>query len=164
LRLARRSLGEGGPQKLKTIYMKKTLLLLSLLATLLGNKTQAQSKDEAAVATAVEALRKAMVDPTQAALSKLTAEELSYGHSSGKIQDKAQFIESLTSAASDFVSIDLTEQTIKITGNTAIVRHILSGNTNDGGKPGTVKLGVLTIWQKQKGQWRLLARQAFKLP
>jgi hypothetical protein len=144
--------------------MKKALLLLLLLATLFGNKTQAQSKDEAAVATAVEALRKAMVDPTQAALGKLTAEELSYGHSSGKIQDKAQFIESLTSAASDFVSIDLTEQTINISGNTAIVRHILSGNTNDGGKPGTVKLGVLTIWQKQKGQWRLLARQAFKLP
>ena len=144
--------------------MKKALLLLSLLAILFGNKIQAQSKDEAAVATAVEALRTAMVDPTKEALGKLTAEELSYGHSSGKIQDKAQFIESLTTAASDFVSIELTEQTIKISGNTAIVRHILSGNTNDGGKPGTVKLGVLTIWQKQKGQWRLLARQAFKLP
>jgi len=63
-----------------------------------------------------------------------------------------------------YFDIDLTEQTIKVSGNTAIVRHILSGNTNDGGKPGTVKLGVLTIWQKQKGQWRLLARQAFKLP
>jgi ketosteroid isomerase-like protein len=144
--------------------MKKALLLLSLLATLLGNKTQAQSKDEAAVATAVEALRKAMVDPTKETLSKLTAEELSYGHSSGKIQDKAQFIEALTSNASDFVSIELTEQTIKLAGNVALVRHTLSANTNDGGKPGTVKLHILTVWQKQRGQWKLLARQAVKLP
>jgi ketosteroid isomerase-like protein len=144
--------------------MKKLVLFLAFSAILFSARTQAQSKEEAAVATAVEDLRKAMVDPNKATLDKLTADELSYGHSSGKIQTKAEYIESLTSAASDFVSIDLTEQTIKLSGNTAIVRHILSGNTNDGGKPGTVKLGVLTIWQKQKGQWRLLARQAFKLP
>jgi ketosteroid isomerase-like protein len=112
----------------------------------------------------VETLRKAMVDPTKETLSKLTAEELSYGHSSGKIQDKAQFIEALTSNASDFVSIELTEQTIKLAGNVAIVRHTLSANTNDGGKPGTVKLHILTVWQKQRGQWKLLARQAVKLP
>jgi len=144
--------------------MKKALVFFSLFAILFGAKAQAQSKEETAVAAAVESLRKAMVDPDKAILDKLTADELSYGHSSGKMQTKAEYIESLTSAASDFVSIDLTEQTIKLSGNTAIVRHILSGNTNDGGKPGTVKLGVLTIWQKQKGQWRLLARQAFKLP
>lgn len=142
--------------------MKKLVLFLAFSAILFG--AQAQSKEETAVATAVEALRKAMVDPDKATLDKLTADELSYGHSSGKVQTKAEYIESLISAASDFVSIDLTEQTIRLSGTTAIVRHILSGNTNDGGKPGTVKLGVLTIWQKQKGQWRLLARQAFKLP
>jgi ketosteroid isomerase-like protein len=126
-------------------------------------KAKAQSKEETAVAAAVESLRKAMIDPSKATLDKLTFDELSYGHSSGKVQDKAAFMEALTSGASDFVSIDLTEQTIKVVGNTAIVRHILSANTNDGGKPGTVKLGILTIWQKQHGEWKLLARQAVKI-
>ena len=144
------------------MYMKKIALLL-FIAALFNTTMKAQSKDETAVASAVEALRKAMIDPDKAILDKLTADELSYGHSNGKIQDKAAFIDALITGASDFVTIDLTEQTIKVAGNTAIVRHVLSASTNDGGKPGTVKLGILTIWQKRHGQWILLARQAVKI-
>jgi len=143
--------------------MKKIVYLLMLIP-FLGFRSFAQSAAEKAVATAVESFRKAMVDPDKAVLDKLTVEELSYGHSSGVVQDKQEFIEALTSGKSDFVSIDLTEQTVKIAGNAAIVRHILSAATNDGGKPGTVKLSVLMVWQERNGEWKLLARQAVKVP
>jgi Domain of unknown function (DUF4440) len=69
----------------------------------------------------------------------------------------------LVSGASDFVTIDLSEQTIKVTGSTAIVRHVLSATTNDGGKAGTVKIAVLLVWIKEKKEWKLLARQAVKI-
>ena len=120
-----------------------------------------QSKEEHAVATIVTSFKQAMIDGDSVMLDKLTSDKLSYGHSGGHIQDKPEFIHSFTSGASDFVTLDLTEQTISVSGNTAIVRHILTANTNDKGKqPATVKLGVLTVWQKQHGQWKLLARQA----
>lgn len=122
-----------------------------------------QDKDEQAVTAAVESLRKAMIDPDQAKLDKLVVDELTYGHSSGVIQNKAEFIEALVSKKSDFVTIDLTQQTVKVVGNTAWVRHILSATTNDGGKPGSTKLSILLVWIKQRGQWRLLARQAVKV-
>jgi hypothetical protein len=96
-------------------------------------------------------------------LEKLTLPELSYGHSSGVVQNQAEFIEALTSGKSDFVSIELTGQTISIVNNTAVVRHYLSAVTNDGGKPGQTKLSILLVWQKQRGDWRLLARQAVKV-
>lgn len=124
---------------------------------------KAQSNDEKQVAAAVEVLKKAMIDADQLKLDALTAGDLSYGHSSGKIEDKAAFIKALVSGTSDFVSIGLTEQSVKVTGNTAIVRHTLSGSTTDGGKPANVKLSVLTVWQKQQDKWKLLARQAIKL-
>jgi hypothetical protein len=123
----------------------------------------AQEMGDPTLVMAVEALRKALIDPTKAALDKLTMDELSYGHSSGLIQDKVAFEEALLSGASDFVSIELTDQTMKIVGNTAWVRHKLNAVTNDGGKPGEAHLSVLLIWMKQKGQWRLLARQAVKV-
>jgi hypothetical protein len=123
----------------------------------------AQAMDDPTLVSAVEALRKALIDPDKATLDKLTMNELSYGHSSGLIQDKAAFEEALLSGASDFVSIDLSDQTLKVVGNTAWVRHKLSAMTNDGGKPGEAHLSVLLIWMKQKGQWRLLARQAVKI-
>ncbi|RYF14680.1 MAG: nuclear transport factor 2 family protein, partial [Flavobacteriales bacterium] len=60
--------------------------------------------------------------------------------------------------------IDLKNQTIKITGKTAIVRHELHAKTNDGGKPGDVHIGIMLVWQQQGNDWKLLARQAYKLP
>ncbi|HEY4336583.1 MAG TPA: nuclear transport factor 2 family protein, partial [Puia sp.] len=65
--------------------------------------------------------------------------------------------------SSDFVTVDLSNQTVKVVGNTAWVRHTLTATTNDGGKPGNAHLSVLLVWVKQKGQWRLLARQAVKI-
>ncbi len=144
------------------MLMKNTLYLLAGLLAL-SLSVQAQTKEEKAVAAAVETMRKAMIDPQKAQLERLAANELSYGHSSGKIEDKAAFVEALVSGKSDFQTIDLTEQTIKIAGTTALVRHKLSATTLDGGKPGTVNLGILLVWQQQQGQWKLLARQAYKL-
>ena len=136
---------------------------LSILLLFIGAAAFAigQSKEEQAVATVVTSFKQAMIDGDSLMLDKLTSDKLSYGHSGGHIQDKPEFIHSFTSGASDFVTLDLTEQTISVSGNTAIVRHILTANTNDKGKqPTTVKLGVLTVWQKQHGDWKLLARQA----
>src|SRR4051812_589678 len=104
----------------------KKLPVLIFVCLLFTVSTFAQTKDEKNVAAAVEFMRKAMVDGDRANLTKLAAEDLSYGHSSGKIQDKKEFVEAIASGASDFVTIDLTDQTIKVMGKTAIVRHKLS--------------------------------------
>ncbi len=141
--------------------MAKKIFLSSLIfmATL---SLKAQDKNEKAVATAVENLRKAMVDGDSVMLDKLTYAKLSYGHSSGHIDDKTEFISKLVSGKSDFVTMELSEQTIVINKNVAMVRHKLNATTNDNGKPGEVHLLVLLVWQKQHGSWKLLARQAVK--
>ena len=143
--------------------MIKKITALFVLACIACITVHAQSKDEQAVASAVESLRKAMVDGDSVQLDKIADKELTYGHSGGNIQSKAAFIHAFTSGQSDFVTIDLSGQTIQLYGSTAVVRHTLSASTNDGGKPGTVKISVMTVWQKQKKDWKLIARQAVKL-
>jgi ketosteroid isomerase-like protein len=142
--------------------MKKTFYLL-LLFVGISMSAQAQSKDEKEVAAAVEALKTALVSGKKSQLEAIAAPNLTYGHSSGLIEDKAAFVENIVSGKSDFVSIDLTDQTIKLDGDIALVRHKLSAKTNNSGTPGTANLGVLLVWKKQQGKWKLLARQAFKL-
>lgn len=122
-----------------------------------------QSSSEKKVAEAVENLRKGMVDPDKALLEGLVSDKLSYGHSSGALDDKAIFVDKLVSGKSDFVEINLEDQTISLSGEVALVRHTLHAKTNDGGKPGEVHLKILLVWQKQKGNWVLLARQAVKI-
>jgi ketosteroid isomerase-like protein len=143
--------------------MKKQFVFLFLLVVLFSVDTSAQSKKLKAVTQAVESLRKAMIAGDSSVLDALTKAELSYGHSSGRIEDKASFIKSLTSGASDFVTIDLTDQTVQVADETAVVRHLLSAQTNDNGKPGSVKLAILTVWVKEKRKWRLLARQSVRI-
>lgn len=140
----------------------KTILLIIMSLSVLNHTSLAQSQDEKEVAAAVESLRKAMIDATESSLKDLTSDALSYGHSSGMVEDKAGFIGRLLSGESDFKTITLSDQTIKITNNVAIVRHRLVAETADNGKPGNPNLSVLLVWQKDKGKWKLVARQAVK--
>lgn len=116
------------------------------------------------VEDAVGKLTKLMVTPDSLALDKIVLNNLSYGHSSGKIQSKQEFLHSLLSGESDFVDINLTDQTVVIQNKTALVRHTLNAKTNDKNIPGNVKLYILLIWSKEKSGWKLLGRQAVKVP
>ena len=114
-----------------------------------------------AVTAAVEALRKAMVAGDKSALDQLVADELSYGHSSGRLETKTEFIADLTSGKAGFSSIELSDQTITIVDNIALVRHIFVGASRRHGA--TMKLSNLTVWLQRQGQWKMVARQAAKL-
>lgn len=147
---------------MKSEFKAGLSLLVAMLMTV--NLGFAQSKDEAEVAKAVESLRVLLVEPTQKGLEAISSKDLSYGHSNGLVEDQKTFVESLMSLKYDFVTMDLTEQTIKVIGNAAIVRHILTAKTNDAGKgPGTAHIKVLQVWQKQGSKWVLIARQAVKI-
>jgi ketosteroid isomerase-like protein len=136
--------------------------VLAFAASTRSSRLFAQSNEEAAVLAAVEALSKAMLAADRAQLEALVAEPLSYGHSSGTIQTKTQFVEIIANRQTIYKSIVLTEPTTVIAGNDAIVRHAAAVEANVDGKPVSAKIGVLQVWIKQDGRWKLLARQAFK--
>lgn len=117
------------------------------------------------VTDAVEQLRSAMISADGTRLDQLASGELSYGHSGGQIQNKQEFISSFTSGESVFIHIEISNQTVRIIGNTAIVRHVLSAATNDKGKgAGSVNISILLVWIKNDEQaWQLAARQAVKV-
>ena len=143
--------------------MKKYLLLIVVLGCLVKIGF-AQDSDEKAVAATVELLRKAMIDGDQKSLESLAAGELTYGHSSGLVEDKAAFVQAIVTGKNDFKSITISDQTIKMVGkDLAFVRHNLKGEIKLlDGSTNTPDIGVLQVWQKKKSQWKLLARQAFK--
>lgn len=142
--------------------MKKILFVIPFIILITKN-TCAQKKEQIQVAKAVENLRKAMVDADSLMLDALAQDDLSYGHSGGAVDNKQIFIQKIVSGKSDFVTIDLEDQSILINKKAAIVRHILNAKTNDNGKQGEVHLKVMLVWQKKNGKWKLLARQAVKI-
>ena len=124
----------------------------------------AESADEAAVAQAIEALRKAFFGRIRPQLEALCAEQLSYGHSDGRVETKAQFINGVMTRKAILKSLTLSDHTIAIVGTTAIARHTWASESETDGKPTSTKIGVLQVWQKQGGTWQLLARQSVRPP
>jgi ketosteroid isomerase-like protein len=123
----------------------------------------AESAEEAAVEKAVEALRKALMEKDKTRLEQLAADQLSYGHSSGKVQTKAEFVDGVMTSKATVKSLIFPELSIAVVGNAAIARHLYESQSETDGKTNNVKIGALQVWQKQDGNWKLLARQGFKL-
>jgi len=143
--------------------MKNRYILSIILAFCTVIVFSQSNNDRQKLNTAVEELYKAMVDKDENALENLTAKDLTYGHSNGKIEDKAQYVDAILNGPFVFSSIVPDEQNIYISGRTAIVRHIFVAKGTNAGEPTDVRIGVMMTYQKQDGKWKLLARQAYKL-
>ena len=87
---------------------RRAVLTAAVAMMLAGTTTStmlAQSPENAAVEQAGETLRKLMINPDHPALERIFADRLSYGHSDGRVQTKAEFIDALVNGKSVFKSI-----------------------------------------------------------
>lgn len=140
--------------------------LLAALALMLAAVTPvyAQSADDAAVTKAIDALSKAIVAADKAALEKITWPELTYGHSAGKVENRKEFVDALVNKQSVINSIENVKLSSTFAGDVAVTRGTATFMV--AGAAGAVTKADLTlvlVWQKRNGEWRLLARQAFKV-
>ncbi|HXC27375.1 MAG TPA: nuclear transport factor 2 family protein [Stellaceae bacterium] len=131
-------------------------------ATMLRN-TAAFADDEASLKDAVEALRQAILTADKAKLDALTATELSYGHSSAVVQDKATFIDGVVNRKMTVKSLDFPDLKTGINGTSGWTRHRFVSDSEQDGKATHTDIGVLGVWQKQGSDWKLFARQGYKL-
>jgi hypothetical protein len=139
-------------------------LALGSVALMASSSAVAQSADEAAVAKAVEALRQAMLGQQRAQLEELCHAQLAYGHSDGRVETKAQFIEGVMTRKAIVKALTLSDHVITVVGANAIARHSWTSESELDGKATTTKIKVMQVWLKDGGSWKLLARQAARPP
>ena len=142
--------------------MKKILYLFTLLLTLTIT-AQAQTADEKAVDNAGKLLNRGLINQDIKLLNRLVLPNLSYGHSSGAIENKAAFTKAVADGPVRYISIDVADQTITITGNVAVTRQIQTLKLINDGKPTDLKIGNMLVWKKVQNTWKLLPKQGFKL-
>lgn len=137
--------------------------LSALALTGLPAAANADTSDAETIKKAVEELRQAMLAADKAKLEALIADQLSYGHSAGKLETKAQFIDVVASKKTVYKKLEFTDVTVTVVNSTAIVRHNWTGLSVSDGKESPSQIGVLQVWTKVGGAWKLLGRQAFKV-
>jgi hypothetical protein len=142
----------------------KGIILACIFFITFSGITYPQKKHEQEVKAAVESFIQGIIKADRQLLEAVTSENLVYGHSSGKVQDKAAFLDEVISLQpNDYLTIDLTNQTITVSGDVAVVRHIYSSEYLSNNEKKNLRIGNVLIWQKKHGKWKLLARQAYTL-
>lgn len=143
-------------------YLQKlrTKMFLLALVVMLNNSNSYGQNNE--VHQLLERLRNAVMQGDSGTLNKLTHRNLTYGHSSGLVEDKSQFIATLQNKETNFATLSFSEPTIIREQDIMVIRHIWTGKTKD--KPLIeLKLAVLLVWSKQAQGWELIARQAVRI-
>ena len=140
--------------------MKKIILLQGLL--LFAFISFSQTKEELQVIDNVKLLHGTIFGTKDSlTLEKLSAKEVTYGHSHGNLQDRKTFITSVSGNKSVYTNIEANNITVIINGKTAVSRYLLTGTeTNSKGKVTELKLNILQVWVKEKKEWKMMARQA----
>ncbi|CRL47392.1 nuclear transport factor 2 family protein [Pseudomonas sp. URMO17WK12:I11] len=143
--------------------MKNVKLLVGFLCLFSGYVAAAPAPGEREVASAVDHLTQAMLHKNISELKTLTAENLTYGHSSGKVQDKSEFIADIETGKSAFKTLEMQNQTINVSGDVALVRNHFSAQALKGTEVIPTEIENFQIWQKKGGKWLLVGRQAFHI-
>ena len=114
---------------------------------------------------AAEELRyRAMVDGDLATLDALCADELSYAHSSGARDTKAEYFAKLRAGFYVYHRIDHPVERVTVTGDTAIVVGRMTADLDVDGVGKTIDSLALAVWTRASGSWQLLAYAPTRLP
>src|SRR4030095_7786156 len=134
---------------------RRGLILPALALGLLMSVPAFAGADEDAVLKNVEAFRAAQAAGNAEALASLLAEELSYSHSLGQLDDKAKLLDGVAKANYKWTSLEYKNPTVRIVGPAAIVRFNFVGEQEFAdGKKTPQNLSILMNWQKQGNEWK----------
>src|SRR6476646_3781901 len=145
------------PQEI-TKNMKGALLLLLMV----GFGVAHGQTEEQKLASAIKDFHQALVNKNTASINQQTDKALSYGHSNGWVETKADVIKDLETGYLVYHSFK--EDSLKITINESIanVRFVADISATMNGNDTNVHLKVLEVWVKKGKRWILFARQGVR--
>ena len=142
-------------------------LLLSIVALCLAWVPCIRAEDArtAALAAADDARVAATKTADREKLAEIYSDDLRYAHSSGTVDTKQSYIESLTSGRTKYLTIEYEERTFTfpapgialMTGRAHVKVANATGEVD-------MVLSFLSVWREENGKWRFLAWQSCKLP
>ncbi len=136
------------------------ILVSILFSTLILAAAPASSKDDKEILAAMDAYKEAMIHKDGAALDKLLSNDLTYTHSGGQLETKADVIKSITAGKTIIEALDFSDTSVRLYGNVALVKgkvDLWHSKTN------IVHMNVLHVWVKGPQGWQMVARQATRL-
>ena len=107
---------------------------------------------------------KAMTDGDVATLKAILADDLSYFHSSARVDTKKSLIEGMVSGATSFDSIEPADVEARVYGSSGVVTGTARFRVSTQGRKLDFGVRFTDVWVQTDGDWRMVAWQSTKLP
>lgn len=141
--------------------MKFKFLIIFLLSSVVSFSQDEKGKME--IMMKMLTLKNALIAKDSVALSKVLADDVTYGHTNAMIQTKVELIRDVMSKVQDYKSIDPSDMNIRMFDKTAIVNMNAKIVLNYKNESMEFKMKITLVWVKHNGDWVLEARQAVKI-
>ena|ERR1044072_635302 len=138
--------------------MKRILSLLLAFSFVFAN---AQTEEEK-LTTTLKEFHQALVNKNTASINQQTDKALSYGHSNGWVETKADVIKDLETGYLVYHSYKEDSLNITMDESMANVRFVADIKATMNGNDTNVHLKVLEVWVKKGKRWILFARQGVR--
>lgn len=115
----------------------------------------------AAVKEVAEGWYKAAVKQDRDALERLLADDLTYCHAGGKLQNKAEYIAGVMTGPPHYESMTYADMNIRLYGNTAVLTGTVDVKLVN--NP-LFRVRTLHVYVRNNGQWQLAAHESTRLP
>jgi len=124
----------------------------------------AEEAELAAVKAADDERVAATLAADKGRLEAVFSDELRYAHSSGNVDTKASYVESMTSGKLKYQAIEYKERNFTFPErHIALMTARVRMKTTSGTGETDSLFSVLAVWREEKGKWRFLAWQSCKL-
>jgi Domain of unknown function (DUF4440) len=121
--------------------------------------------DTESVANREAELYQAMLAFDYAALDRLLSDEVRYIHSTGVVETKAEYFAGMRAGLYEYGDIRILSGDTRVFGAAAMTAGVMEMVVGaHGSAKGTIRLQHVLVWQLEAGTWRLLLRQATRLP
>ncbi|MEI9810428.1 MAG: nuclear transport factor 2 family protein [Bacteroidota bacterium] len=133
----------------------------TILFLLLVHFLYAQTEEQKLSAT-LKAFHQALVKKNMVSVNQQTDKALSYGHSNGWVETKADMIKNLETGYMSYLEYKEDSLNVVVNGNMANARFVADIKASLNGNSNSFHLKVLEVWVKKGKRWLLFARQAVK--
>jgi hypothetical protein len=138
--------------------MTLTVLMLALVVT------AGQPAPSDAVREAETRRERALVTADYAALDQLLGDDLTYTHSTARVDTKASYLAPLLSGRTRYTSLTPEDIQVHTYGTAAVITGVLRSVALVAGKESRTNMRFTNFWIERGGHWQMVAWQSTKLP
>jgi uncharacterized protein (TIGR02246 family) len=101
----------------------------------------------------------ALKSKDKAALERIWADDLTFINLRGDVQTKAQRLADIQSGANRFDSLETTDRTVRVYGDTAVMTSLTTLKGQYGGQEASGQYRVTNVFVRRSGAWQIVSLQ-----